>query len=38
MWFRSIVVSVTYATPELRSRLDVVFNEIHEVHQPNMNM
>jgi hypothetical protein len=34
----SVVVGVSYGTPELRSRLDVAFNAIHRMYQPNMNL
>jgi hypothetical protein len=32
------VVGVSYVTSELRSRLDIAFNAIHEMHQPSMNL
>jgi hypothetical protein len=33
-----VVVGVNYDTPELRSRIDVTFNAIHEMHQSSINM
>jgi hypothetical protein len=33
-----VVVVVSYATPELHSRLGVTFNAIYEMHQPNINL
>jgi hypothetical protein len=32
------VVGVSYDTQELGSRLDVVFNAIHGIHQSSMNL
>jgi hypothetical protein len=32
------VIGVSYGTPELHFRLGIVFNAIHGMLQPNMNM
>jgi hypothetical protein len=38
VWLDGVVVGVSYDTQKLWSMLDVAFNGIQEVHQPNMNL
>jgi hypothetical protein len=38
VWFGGVIVGISYGNPELHSRLDIAFNEIHRVHQPSMNL
>jgi hypothetical protein len=38
VWFGGAIVGVSYDTPELQSKLVVVFNAIHGMHQPGMNL